>query len=549
MLDTIGVPRSKAVFAFLGVVAIFHLYALEAYLSRGVEFIVWVLTTDDTFYYLQAAWNAKRLGFVTVDGLHATNGVQILWFALLYLLAWGASSKAQLLIFSIAANFLLNVSCYLIFWKIGETLRRPRFSLYLAAFWSMVIFSYGTYWRGMENSLHALVFWCVLWRLLVFMLRLRQGTPVCLTSLTALLVLNVWARVDSIFYSALIYIWCVVALYRHAGSLSSVWTRYDLGRSLAVGVSGLGAMLLSYWLIGGTVLPISALVKLSWHSEWWWTIWKAATAFVYSIPRVLPYSLYSWTGIGVLGAGGLVLFSIVVIKPARLRAFSSIELSAFRDVTAYLLLCVLSYYLTIVVFRLHYHHGNTWHRSVEHIAWICLFVSVIHIVDIAMERWLTIRKLEGVVHSVLPILSVLVIGISSFLCPARSLGRPNTDNGAYQTYLAARWVARNLPLDATIAAWNSGVVGYWSDRTVINLDGLANGVEYYRDVLRGDVSLMDYLHEHNVGYIIDGPGRDFTDGLAVAHVFPPSGADRSRMHVWKVPSKPTDTAGVHHIKQ
>ena len=42
------------------------------------------LTNDDTYYYLQTAWNARHLGFVTFDGINATNGVQFLWFSILY---------------------------------------------------------------------------------------------------------------------------------------------------------------------------------------------------------------------------------------------------------------------------------------------------------------------------------------------------------------------------------------------------------------------------------------------------------------------------------
>src|SRR4030095_1515374 len=66
-------------------------------LVRGVEYIAASLTIDDTYYYLQTAWNTRQLGFVTFDGLHPTNGVQFLWFVIILLLAMVAHTKTVLL--------------------------------------------------------------------------------------------------------------------------------------------------------------------------------------------------------------------------------------------------------------------------------------------------------------------------------------------------------------------------------------------------------------------------------------------------------------------
>jgi hypothetical protein len=62
-------------------------------LARGVEYAAVSLAIDDTYYYLQTAWNTKLLGFVTFDGLHSTNGVQLLWFCIILLLATLAKTK------------------------------------------------------------------------------------------------------------------------------------------------------------------------------------------------------------------------------------------------------------------------------------------------------------------------------------------------------------------------------------------------------------------------------------------------------------------------
>jgi hypothetical protein len=65
----------------------------------------------------------------------------------------------------------------------------------------------------------------------------------------------------------------------------------------------------------------------------------------------------------------------------------------------------------------------------------------------------------------------------------------------------AEWIKRELPLDAHIfQVDNSGIVGYFSERAVINGDGLINGWEY-QDSLRAG-RLPDYLARHDVEWFV-----------------------------------------------
>src|SRR3990172_1815871 len=128
-------------------------------LTRGVEYAASSLVIDDTYYYLQTAWNTKQLGFVTFDGLHATNGVQLSWFVIILLLAMLAKTKTALLFATLAVSFLLNGLCYLFILKIGAVLKQPPLALFMASLWSLQSLPFRIYSTGMENSLHALVFW------------------------------------------------------------------------------------------------------------------------------------------------------------------------------------------------------------------------------------------------------------------------------------------------------------------------------------------------------------------------------------------------------
>lgn len=69
-------------------------------------------------------------------------------------------------------------------------------------------------------------------------------------------------------------------------------------------------------------------------------------------------------------------------------------------------------------------------------------------------------------------------------------------------YHAARWIAHHLPADARLAAQNSGVFQYYSERVVINFDGKLNH-EIIPVLERRE--LDTYLRNKGVHYIVDLP--------------------------------------------
>jgi len=64
---------------------------------------------------------------------------------------------------------------------------------------------------------------------------------------------------------------------------------------------------------------------------------------------------------------------------------------------------------------------------------------------------------------------------------------------------AGRYI-RTIEKDFNYAAWNAGIISYFSGKKLINIDGLAND-EVFRYIKNN--KLMDYLKRKNVDYIID----------------------------------------------
>jgi hypothetical protein len=67
-------------------------------------------------------------------------------------------------------------------------------------------------------------------------------------------------------------------------------------------------------------------------------------------------------------------------------------------------------------------------------------------------------------------------------------------------YRAAFWTAANTPPGAVIGAFNAGLQGFYSGRTVVNLDGVTD-----RDALRAieEKRLLSYINRRDVRYLVD----------------------------------------------
>lgn len=64
---------------------------------------------------------------------------------------------------------------------------------------------------------------------------------------------------------------------------------------------------------------------------------------------------------------------------------------------------------------------------------------------------------------------------------------------------AAEWLNANTPADSVVASWDAGVLGYFSHRPVINLDGLVNDWEFV-EVIRTR-RYADYLEREGVDFV------------------------------------------------
>jgi len=101
-------------------------------------------------------------------------------------------------------------------------------------------------------------------------------------------------------------------------------------------------------------------------------------------------------------------------------------------------------------------------------------------------------------------------------------------------YHAALWIAGNSAPDTVFAAWNAGQLGFFSNRTFINLDGLINNVDYYERVLRGSMPLTEYLSENEVDYIVDYSIYHQIPDYPIVRSFPINDESGRVIQIWEV---------------
>jgi hypothetical protein len=162
------------------------------------------------------------------------------------------------------------------------------------------------------------------------------------------------------------------------------------------------------------------------------------------------------------------------------------------------------------------------------VALYVLFLLVLGVADFVEAAALEAPKGRSMARSLAPVVAILftpllialVIQSKAFLDPdLRSIQEANQR--------AAEWIDANQPDEAVLASWDAGVVGYYARRPVINLDGVANSVEYYDAGRNGTVAA--FLSDRGLTGIVNHgspvDGRDPEIDSFISGLWGPATAD------------------------
>jgi 4-amino-4-deoxy-L-arabinose transferase-like glycosyltransferase len=99
---------------------------------------------------------------------------------------------------------------------------------------------------------------------------------------------------------------------------------------------------------------------------------------------------------------------------------------------------------------------------------------------------------------------LLSCGAASIQAWQQRQGAAHTHSGHRALLDMARWASTNLPEGAVMGGWNSGIMSYFSERVVVNLDGVIND-EAISALQQRDLST--YIAKRGITYLVDDQGQ------------------------------------------
>jgi hypothetical protein len=416
------------------------------------------LTFDDAFYYFQIGHEIARGHGSTFNGLDHTNGYHPLWqgiCALAFVVGLsGLAAVRALLVLQLAmwaATLWIvagMVGDAIAGWSaVGEQFRR-RCTITVAVLLALVAGNPAVlkiFVNGLESGVTAIAYA----GLLALAVR-RRSSPV---ALAVLLVVAFLGRTDAVFVIGGLFVWTILTERRRDAVLPFIPVAIVVPLYLAINQ-----------IVFGEPLQVSGVVKRQ------------------------PLTVTRAVAMGLIA----VLAAAIAVGLRRLSSTRFARTTSFLASTGWFAAaCVLlvGYYRVL---------------SVEVYLWyyaplaLYLIVVLLH----ATADFAAGAVAEG--QSLTVVQAILVVPFAlAMLFSTRQLVDPERRSLQEGDRTAALWVRDNLPPGTVIASWDAGVIGYFSDRPVVNLDGVVNSFEW-KDALHDmPVATRAFLTERNVQFIVN----------------------------------------------
>ena len=466
---------TRAVYAILLTWAI----ALTWHFARTPFETVLATFEDDAFYYLTIARHMAVGDGSTFDGIHRTNGYHPLW-------CWTLVPLMR--IFTDQPESGVRATAILCVWlRLGASvlllrvLRRGFIRPWAAAIAALAFFTVGNGFstNGMEEAVQMLC-------LTAFLVALRGGLPASTLGRgvilpAVLLGLLLLARLDTIFILLAYFAaaaWHIVRLGPSAERCRGTCQMLLQG---SIVMAMLGGYLLSNALQFDTVMPISGVLKSSFpHVTAGYSFWTNASTGQQIL--ILHAVLFTFAALAALAS------------PRLRRWLGWRRTRELRGVCCWAtgLMAYLGYQLLFGKW------GNVFSWYYQPFAFLGA-VALGAWVQIP-AHWVEELPLKGSPRWTARVRTATLAACSLMLTAVLISKHRSAPDFHIACFHAGRWVAEHVPGSRVFALKDSGAFGYFSERRVINLDGLTNN-RHYQDTLR-DEGIAPYLRRERVDFLV-----------------------------------------------
>jgi hypothetical protein len=498
---------------------------------------------DDSYYYLQPAWNFSRTGAFTFDGEHPTYGFQPLWMIVLAALARLSPDKLFFLRAAVALGGLFFCLTGLMLFRLARTWAKGWSALIAPVLWTANFTLLGAYITGKENALYAflLVFACV--RIARRTAAPARGAWVDGTVLGLLVLARVNALIPAVLLLGVLWwqgadpraerfrrmgtaaagmlavlaVWCVYAQVSFGAVFPNSGTAklFGSGAALAVFLENHVPWIPHGWI--EAFVPQAERVLLTRPDLLSLPTKEAGISYLIGLLPDLAYG--SWAGIfSFLGAPDfrvklllLAMIGIGAVGWVLLQLRSSAR-AAGAVVGVILVSAAVNSALNWLVMP-DYLLWGIWYTVPETLALILGVACLAGAIAGGLSKVKT--KAGGILKVAAASAGALLAAAGIAMVGSNFLPRPYVEapDGTQQAaYDASAWMNANLPQGARVGSFSAGLLGYFG-RTyaVINLDGLANTPQFAAGELAGHLlyvrgladedPLREYLRRERIGYL------------------------------------------------
>ncbi len=503
---------------------------------QPIEVLVARYAADDAFYYFTIARHIALGHGPTFDGLYPTNGFHPLYLILLvpiYLLSPENLELNVRLSLTLAAVF--NVAtAWPLYWMLRRLLGSQATMVGSIA-WLFNPSVISITLQGVESSVYVFLVAVSVWLYLDYRMESQPAAgdrrPVLVGIALGFVFL---ARSDAVFL--------ILAML-----LDMVLSRRGW-RAIAQVAGACGIVLAPWfawnWASFGTLMQVSgAAIYYSTHLQGSVLGGNPTSDFVLSSVRILFI-----TGVMISQQLILGLFGLTTWLHLR-RPSGGVRPGAVTGGSRTILFLLLYAALLLAFYAWVLNHIQFWYLLPT------IFVATIWVALLYDQVRVRARQTSAQHARALEFVGVAVIlGVLGFAWWGWEAGRIALYVPQYDGYRVAQWLANSTAPDARVGSWNSGILGYFSGRTVVNLDGVVNNKVYQHVAGRKSTFDLDgeweYVSQAGISYITDYEnilqplsGDAYAQALRLVHEFP-SVTTMYQVRIYQVVPGATPSIGV-----
>lgn len=470
-------------------------FIIRVIISLSIEYsIEHGISSDDSYYYFRIAQNIANGYGSTFDLINKTNGYQplvLLFLTFIYLL-FNPNIFAPIIISQIILSIVSTAAAYFTFVFVKRILRNE----YAALLSSFLLFLNPVVIAINFKSLETNFYWLfILISILFYEQKIKNSENIrseliyfifgILISLAAL------SRLDGGFY---ILAFSIYILFLKKESF--------LKRFKKTFITGLGfsiifiPYLIFNYLKFDHFVPISGRAKvfhnhrsvLSQVGDYW-----SFDFFLYEIRRFLfpfNFDLFANRGFGVIEQIAVYVVIAILIFVIIYFVKSGYVKKVFE---------LFSGYGFIPIFLLfHYSFYTLYFWEYRFYYFLPEVIFLMMAISLLAGIWIK----DKFVNSHKKVFKILIATISFILL----LGGIKIFTAQHEQTLAlktAKWLKENLSSDEIIGSANSGIISYFTQFKVVNLDGMVNNDELLNKYKSGSDEYIKYLRRRNIKYLVD----------------------------------------------